>query len=368
MKIDNDIVVDILNKENGISILDTNGMFLYANEFFQNMMRYTMEELYNESCISLSSQEYVNSSRTAVQKAKETETIQNLRKVCIAKDGTHLNASMSLQYIRSKDHIVMITSNITSDIKYQEELQKQIEFEVLQRTEQSEVLCHQSRLAGMGEMIDAIAHQWRQPLNSMAIIIQGLKHLSKQKEFDYDLLEEIEEEIVGKISYMSQTIDDFSTFFRISKQKEYFDILASIHDSIRLIDVQLSVNNITIKISTQDNIDLKIFGFANEFRQVILNIIHNSMNAIIDTKQKNGCINILILSKTNKLIVEILDNGNGIKEEYLEKIFDPYFTTKINGSGIGLYMSKIIIEHHMEGRLCVNNFQDGVKFIVELKQ
>jgi len=366
MTIDNEIVVDILNKENGISILNTSGIFLYANDFFINMMGYTMQELYKESCISLSSKEYIEPSKQAVKDAIKYGNIQNFRKVCITKSGTHLNASMSLRYIKEKNHIVMITSNITDDIRYQEELQKQVEQEVLKRTQQYKVLCHQSRLAGMGEMIDSIAHQWRQPLNSMAIIIKGLKHLSKQKEFDYSLLKEIEDEIVNKISYMSQTIDDFSTFFRISKKKEYFNILESINDSIRLINVQLDANNIQININLDDTLDLKVLGFANEFRQVILNMIHNSMMAIVDTKQINGYINISIYLKDNNKVIEIIDNGKGIEEKYLEKIFDPYFTTKQKGSGIGLYMSKVIIEHHMQGSLVVQNYKSGAKFTIKL--
>ena len=275
---------------------------------------------------------------------------------------------MSLSYLKNRSEIIMITSDITNDMKYQEKLKKQVEQEVSKRTEQYEVLCHQSRLAAMGEMIDSIAHQWRQPLNSMAIIIQGLKHLSNNNELNSELLKEIEEEIVEKITYMSQTIDDFSTFFRISKKQELFNILKSIQDSIRLIDVQLNHNNIKIKTNIQNSINLEVLGFANEFRQVILNIIHNAMTAIIDSQKKDGLINISISSKKNKIVIEISDNGTGIKKEYLQKIFDPYFTTKDKGSGIGLYMSKIIIEHHMSGNLTVENLKNGVIFTIELKQ
>ena len=353
---------------NGISILDKNGIFLYANKFFQNMMGYTMEELYSKSCISLSSNKYTKTSQEAVQKAIKHGSIQNFRKVCITKNGERLNASMSLSYLKNHNEMIMITSDITSDIKYQKKLKKQVEEEVLKRTEQYEVLCHQSRLAGMGEMIDSIAHQWRQPLNSMAIIIQGIKHLSKYDKNNSELLKEIEQDIVEKITYMSQTIDDFSTFFYISKKKEFFNILNSIQDSIRLIDVQLNHNNIKIKTYIQNNIKLEILGLSNEFRQVILNIIHNAMTSIISSKEENGLINISIVSNYNKIVIEISDNGTGIKKENIEKIFDPYFTTKDKGSGIGLYMSKMIIEHHMNGILTVNNLENGAVFTIELKQ
>ncbi len=351
---------------NGISILDRKGMFIYANTFFQKMMGYSMEELYTESCISLSSPEYAKASESAVAKAIREGSIQNFRKVCITKSGVPINASMSLSYLKSRDEILMITSDITQDIQYQDELKRQVEVEVAKRTEQHEIMCHQSRLAAMGEMIDSIAHQWRQPLNSLGIIVQGLRHLSQQKDFDYKLFEEIELEIMEKISYMSQTIDDFSTFFRISKQKELFNVLESIHEAIRLIDVQLKSHRIVVSISVNKSETLEVFGLPNEFRQVILNIIHNAMTAIIKTKQEAGIIDIVIGLKEIGVCISICDNGGGIDEENFEKIFDPYFTTREDGSGIGLYMSKIIIEHHMQGRLYVENKNEGAKFTIIL--
>ena len=353
---------------NGISILDRNGMFLYANKFFQNMMEYTMEELYKESCISLSAPEYAKPSQTAVQKAIQYGSIEKFKKICITKSGIHLNASMSLSYLESRDEILMITSDITEDIQYQDKLKKQVEIEVAKRSEQHEVMCHQSRLAAMGEMIDSIAHQWRQPLNSLGIIIQGLRHISTQKNIDVKFLKEIEVEIMEKVNYMSQTIDDFSMFFRISKQKEKFNVLKSIQDAIRLIDIQLKNNHIVFDINVDDNLDLNVLGFVNEFRQVVLNMIHNAMMAIVTSNQKSGKIEILIKSNRKNLHIEISDNGGGISKENMPKIFNPYFTTKDKGSGIGLYMSKVIIENHMDGLLAVKNKKDGAQFTIMLPQ
>ena len=353
---------------NGISILDRNGMFLYANKFFQNMMEYTMEELYKESCISLSAPEYAKPSQTAVQKAIQYGGIEKFKKICITKSGIHLNASMSLSYLESRDEILMITSDITEDIQYQDKLKKQVEIEVAKRSEQHEVMCHQSRLAAMGEMIDSIAHQWRQPLNSLGIIIQGLRHISTQKDIDVKFLKEIEVEIMEKVNYMSQTIDDFSMFFRISKQKEKFNVLKSIQDAIRLIDIQLKNNHIVFDINVDDNLDLNVLGFVNEFRQVVLNMIHNAMMAIVSSNQKSGKIEILIKSNRKNLHIEISDNGGGISKENMPKIFNPYFTTKDKGSGIGLYMSKVIIENHMDGLLAVKNKKDGAQFTIMLPQ
>ncbi|MDD3442778.1 MAG: ATP-binding protein [Sulfurimonas denitrificans] len=353
---------------NGISILDRNGMFLYANKFFQNMMEYTMEELYSHSCISLSSAEYAAPSKTAVEKAIEFGSFEKFKKVCVTKSGIHINASMSLAYLQSRDEIIMITSDITEDIMYQDKLKKQVEIEVAKRTQQHEIMCHQSRLAAMGEMIDSIAHQWRQPLNSLGIIVQGLRHISSQKNIDVKFLKEIEAEMMQKLNYMSQTIDDFSVFFRITKQKESFNLLQSIEDAIRLIEIQLKNYTIAIEITKDESLDLSILGFANEFRQVILNMINNAMMAIVSRSVQNGKIGILIKRVKENFQIEIVDNGGGISKEDMPKIFNPYFTTKDKGSGIGLYMSKVIIESHMNGLLRVKNTKDGAKFTIMLKK
>ncbi|WP_418187038.1 PAS domain-containing sensor histidine kinase [Aliarcobacter lanthieri] len=353
---------------NGISILDRNGKFLYANKFFQNMMEYSMEELYNESCISLSSDEYSKPSQTAVEQAIKYGSVKKFKKVCVTKSGTHINASMSLAYLKNQDEIVMITSDITEEIEYQDNLRKQIEIEVSKRAEQYEILFQQSRLAAMGEMINAIAHQWRQPLNSLGIIVQSLRHIISSNVINIDVLKEIESDIMEKLNYMSQTIDDFSTFFRITKEEEKFDILDSIKNAIRLIDIQLKSNKIEIEIENKLNSNLKVTGFLNEFRQVILNLIHNSMVAIVTNNIEKGKIIINIKEYKEHLQINVIDNGGGIEDENMPKIFDPYFSTKEKGNGIGLYMSKVIIENHMNGILKVKNIKGGVVFTIMLSK
>lgn len=353
---------------NGISILDKDGKFLYANKFLQTKMGYTMEELREESCISLSSQQYENPSKTAIKKAIQYGGVEKFRKVCVTKAGVPINVSMSLSYIKSTNEILMITSDITKDIQYQEKLRKQVEKELIKRDEQNKVMCHQSRLAAMGEMINSIAHQWRQPLNALGLIIQGLRHINNEQKVDTQLLREIEIEIMEKISFMSETIDDFSSFFKKSKEKEGFDALENINIAIRLIEAQLKAYGIKITINDQKLIDKNIFGFSNEFRQVILNLINNAMDSIILAKQQNGQIDIILRNEENDLIIQVCDNGNGIKKENIDKIFDPYFTTKREGSGIGLYMSKLIIEHHMGGLFFVENNSTGACFNIKITQ
>ena len=351
---------------NGISILDSNGMFLYSNSFFQEMIEYSMDELYNESCISLSSDEFKSKSLEAIKNVVKVGCITNFKKVCVTKSGLHINASMSLSYIKSQNEILMITSDITDDVKYQETLEKQIENEVKKRTEQYEIMCHQSRLAAMGEMIDSIAHQWRQPLNTLGLIVQGLRHISSFEVINKKMLKDIEIEIMEKIHYMSETIDDFSDFFRISKQKESFDLIKNVNDSVRLIKAQLEINQIKIDIKINKT-NINVYGYVNEFRQVVLNMVHNAMLAIINTEKKDGLIIIELNRNESYTLIDIYDNGGGIELENIKKVFDPYFTTRKKGSGIGLYMSKVIIEQHMNGELSVKNYKDGTQFCIKLK-
>lgn len=144
--------------------------------------------------------------------------------------------------------------------------------------------------------------------------------------------------------------------------------MQNINEALRLVDPQLKKSNIKINIDDKKLVDKDLVGFSNEFRQVILNLVNNAMAAIIQTKQKNGYVNINLENKNNDLLIYIEDNGGGIPKENIKKIFDPYFTTKDEGSGIGLYMSKIIIEHHLEGNLGVQNNQNGAQFCIKVKQ
>ena len=349
---------------NGISILDSNGMFLYANDFFQKMMNYTMQELYKESCISLSSLEYKDRSENAIKEVIKEGRIINFKKVCVTKDGIHINASMSLSYIKSQNEIIMITSDITDDIKYKVDLEKKVEIELIKHEKQCKLMCHQSRLAAMGEMIESIAHQWKQPLNALGLIVQSLRHISSFESINKDMLKVVEIEIMEKIHYMSQTIDDFSDFFKTSKEKEYFNLYENINDSLGLIKNQLQKNQIEVEIIYKNN-KIELYGFVNEFRQVIINIVHNAIIAISNTNSKDGLISIELIDNSFNTIINIYDNGGGILINNLDKIFNPYYTTRKEGTGIGLHMSKVIIEEHMNGILSVENCKDGSMFSIK---
>jgi signal transduction histidine kinase len=224
-----------------------------------------------------------------------------------------------------------------------------------------QILAHQTRLAAMGEMIGAIAHQWRQPLNTLAINIQMLPEYIDENGCDEDKIEEFVEKNMKTIFFMSDTIDDFRNFFKDDNSKAEFSAMVALNDTLKLINEQLKAKEIEVEITGNDFI---IYGSKTQFQQVLLNLISNSRDAIIENSSKKGKITVNLNSSDKS--VSIADNGGGIDEKIIYKIFEPYFTTKdLKGSGIGLYMSKTIIEKYFNARLEVSNGKTGAVFSIK---
>ncbi len=243
-------------------------------------------------------------------------------------------------------------------------LEDRVKNETEKSLEKERLLTQQSKMALMGEMINSIAHQWRQPLNALGLTIQKLKLFYNRDRLNEDSINDIVLKSMKQINYMSKTIDDFRNFFKSDKSAEEFLINDVIYDSISIIEAQLKYHNIKTKI---DGEKLNLFGHQNEFKQVILNILNNAKDAILDKKIENGVITILIYEDRHNLNIEIKDNAKGIPENIIDRIFEPYFTTKnTEGTGIGLYMSKIIIQENMKGKIEVKNIKDGACFKIKL--
>lgn len=226
------------------------------------------------------------------------------------------------------------------------------------------VLTQQAKLASMGEMIGAIAHQWRQPLNELALRIQTLKYKVKKGLTDDDINRFIKDNLVT-IGFMSQTVDDFRDFFRIDKNTEVFDLAKTVESVVGLQQAQLQSNGIEIGMSGATG---DVEGFRSEFQQVILNLVSNARDALNGKANKDKSIDIAF--DINKITVT--DNAGGIAPEVIERIFEPYFTTKAHGegTGMGLYMSKMIIQDHMKGEITVKNVTTpkgkGAEFTIAL--
>jgi signal transduction histidine kinase len=259
-------------------------------------------------------------------------------------------------------------SDITKIKLSEEELKNKISEELDKNREKDRILIQQSKLAAMGEMLGNIAHQWRQPLNNISLFLSFIKDGYKNEKITFDMLEKYFDKSFKQIEYMSQTIDDFRNFYKPSKQKNRFDIKHAIDSTIEIIKAQLKDENINLQLDISENI---LYGFENELKQSLLNIFNNALDAIkskskekdfekyikVDSSEENGFIKI-----------RIENNGGKINEEIISKIFEPYFTTKFEsqGTGIGLYMTKSIIETNMNGKIEVENIEEGVVFTIKL--
>ena len=227
----------------------------------------------------------------------------------------------------------------------------------------NEIITHNTKMASLGEMIGLISHQLKQPLNILSLYCDDIKFSYKYDELDDAQIKDFSENTKKQIHYMSDTIDDFLGFFNPNKSKNEFKVVDAIENCLSLIGTQTANNNVNINKKFDDNFSL--LGVKMEMTQVVVNIITNSVQAFNERKIENKNINIECYSKDNKNYLTIEDNAGGIKEDNLEKIFDPYFTTKSEGSGIGLYMVKLVVMNSFAGKLSLENSNNGVKFILE---
>jgi len=237
-------------------------------------------------------------------------------------------------------------------------LQKRVEEEVAKSREKDKKLIISSRLSQMGEAIYMITHQWQQPLNAISLRVGYLNILKANNKLSLDEIEKCIEQTNERVKYLSDTMNNFKSFFKKDKEKEEVYINSLVEDVIKILDVVLKDKNIEIKTEFKSNEKIKVY--KNEVMQVIMDLIKNAIDEIEKRDIKNGFIK--IITEGRKIIIE--DNAGGINEEIKDKIFDFHFTTKENGTGLGLYMSKIIINEHHKGSLEVENGDKGARFII----
>ena len=253
-------------------------------------------------------------------------------------------------------------------------LQVRVEEETIRRMIQERQLSNHSRLAALGEMINAIAHQWRQPLATLGMIIQRMHAIGSTQKLTPEILTEFKTNAMRQVHHMSDTIEEFRGFYRPDKQKILFSPATCISDSIRLFESHFTSSGISVEVRCTEEKYQLVNGLPNEFKQVILNLLGNARDAILESRNHTGEpregrieVRLSVVADTT-LNIDINDNGYGIPDNIVPRIFDPYFTTKeaSGGSGIGLYMSKMIVEDSLGGRLGLLGKQSGTTFRIEL--
>jgi len=389
-----------IEKSNIVSKTDIDGIITFVNEEFCKISGYSKEELIgkNHNIVrhpDVPQENFKLLWATVLAKKTFKTTAKNR-----AKDGStfYVNTTISpildvrgniLEFIAIRYDV---TANIllTEELKKKEEelkllnatlehrvneqtkqltklnqnLKEQISLEVEKNREKDKMMFQQARLASMGEMIGNIAHQWRQPLSELGIILFTIKKLVLKN--DVNQLEKQYKYAKSVIERMSKTIEDFRNFFKPTKSKDDFLMSDVIDEVLSILEGSFSRENVHIDVQVSKT--LKIFGYKNELSQAILNIVNNAKDAFKDKNIDNRTVNIAVSKKGNFVHINISDNAGGIKDEVIDKIFEPYFTTKhaSSGTGLGLYIVKMIIENSMKGEVIVANKEDGASFEIKI--
>jgi signal transduction histidine kinase len=214
----------------------------------------------------------------------------------------------------------------------------------------------------MGEMIGNIAHQWKQPLNALGLVLTNLQESHAAGELDDGAVRLAVTKGRALVRRMAWTIDDFRNFFRPNKEAVPFSVKTQIEQALGLVDASLKHAGIAVRVDAPE--DLVLLGLPNEFAQVLLNLVVNARDAIQASGATGGWVELAARREGGDGVVTVRDNGGGIPDELLERIFEPFFSTRENGTGIGLYMSRMIIERSMKGKIVARNVSPGAEFAV----
>ncbi len=263
--------------------------------------------------------------------------------------------SLSLSYCSTKT-IQQLNNDLA--LKVEEELEKNRQKDLL--------LFEQAKLAAMGEMIGNIAHQWRQPLNIISLLFQKIYFMYKNNSLDSKNMDDTLKQAMDTIGHMSETIDDFRGHFEPNKEKIHYDLSSVLDNTVTLLEPSFNLESISVEMSMQDGI--RLYGFVDDLKQVLLNILNNARDAIVSNKITDGKIILKtkLISDEQEVFIQINDNGGGISEQNINKIFEPYFTTKhkSQGTGIGLYMSRRIIEERLNGNITASSVEQNTSFSI----
>ena len=368
---------EAIEKSNIISKTDVNGVITFVNDEFCKISGYTKEELISQKHNIVRHPDVPDAKfkdlwQTIMSKNIYKATVKNR-----AKDGTTFFVNTTVIPILNEneeiEEFVAIRYDVTKEMFYKEALEKKeeelkelnrnLKEELAKNEEKQQVMFWQSRLASLGEILANIAHQWRQPLTELNLTIFTLKKAALKGEMNE--VDTLYCEGKNIIQNMSQTIDDFSNFFKPSKKRYLFNVNESIADALNILDRLIVSETIEINVAWSD---IVIFGVSNELSQVILNLVKNSIDAFVQNDITQRVITIKVEENMQELSIELEDNAGGIQEKNIYRIFEPYFTTKHTsvGTGLGLFISKMICEKGFYGSMDVKSHIDTTTFIIRL--
>ncbi|NKQ40400.1 MAG: PAS domain S-box protein [Sulfurovum sp.] len=384
---------EAIENSNIVSRTDIRGIITFVNDEFCNISGYSHDELIGVDHNIIRHPDVPDSNfkllwDTILAKKTFKSTVKNLAKngstfylnttitpildgnaeieefVAIRYDVTQ-EVELQLALEEKEKELIRLNQTLEERVKEQtlelsilnKHLEKRVQEEVNKNVVKQKVLLSQSRFASLGQMIANIAHQWRQPLTELNLSLFALKNSVDTK--DHNNTEQYYQDAKKTIQSMSQTIEDFQNFFNPNKPIEPFNPVKSLNDAIALIKKDLIKNKIILRTSLGTNI--QVIGISNELTQVLVNLIQNAKDSLLESRTESKEIFACVAREEEYVKISIQDNGKGIDKDRLEKIFDPYFSTKhaSHGTGLGLFMSRMIVEQSLKGSIVASNGDDG---------
>ncbi len=345
-----------IENSNIVSKTDTNGIITFVNDEFCTLFGYTKDELIgkNHNIVrhpDTPKENFQDLWKTILEKKVFKSTVKNLTK---DKKTVYLNTTICPILDEQGEilEFIAIRYDVTNEIMLQKEFKNQ-----------QELLFLQSRMASLGQMLANISHQWRQPLMELNLTLFNLKKAHEKNE-NREFLE-LYQDSKDLISSMSNTIEDFKNFFSPQKEKSNFLLNQAIQNALKILQSTIKDEKIEINFSVIK--DVEVYGIENELVQVLVNILQNSKDAFISKNIQNRKIIINSYKDENNIFLEFIDNALGVEDEFLDRIFEPYFTSKhqSTGTGLGLFISKIILEKSFSAEILHKNIEYGSKFTIK---
>lgn len=357
----------------GVHILDMEGNVIACSRSFSEHLGYEYDEVKQ---LNVREWDCSIPAERLPSLIKEMQvTSQTFESKHRKKDGTIVFVQINARGIELNDQCYLYASarDISESVRlkeelerYSEKLEERVHDEMQRRVQQEAMLIHQSRLASMGEMIGIIAHQWRQPINFLNVILFNLKDLHQQNALSTVLFETSYQQAVETTRQLSHIIEDFRNFFNPSKTQESFSLLMIIWDAIAFLDNIFNLKNIDISIGVDS--ELQITGYKNEILQIFINVFSNSLEAFSASGNDQNSLLVQADKINNEIFIKVVDSGGGIPADMIDTLFDPYVSSKkaTHGTGLGLYMCKLIIEEHHGGKIAAFSKEGNTTFTMTI--
>lgn len=361
------------SSDDAIMSISLEGVIMSCNNGTLSMLGYSREELLKKPLSMILSAGEDEAVRLMIEKIRSGEKVSHYESRNLRKDGRALDVSMTLSPIRDTENKLIGISTISRDISERKEnerkisemnrtLEERVVEEVAKNREKDALLIKQSRLVAMGELIRNIAHYWRQPLNAMGLIIQNIQYAYKNGKLTEEYIDDVISRSMDTLQSLSESIDSFRIFSRSETEKTCFNVKEVLEKTISFVAPGFKNDLVEIESELEDGIE--VLNYSTDLNNTLIQLLNNAREAMLERQVAAPFISVRLKKEKDHAVIIITDKGGGVKPEAADHIFEPYFSTRETSTGLGLYMSKIMVEQNMGGGLSFRNVAEGAEFTI----